>query len=194
MQPRVSVHAGPPPRVGLGQQQVPPPHWVRATSESVSQLPWRQANSQSRPLLPPSQHSVLQIVPSGCWRQAPAPLHEPSLPQLETSSSAHSLSGSWPAVTGAQVPFATPVFDVEQARHDPPHADSQQTRSTQLPEAQSPPSASGSQTEPSGRRLLHTPESVSHELPSTQSSSSTQFALQTSALAQRRLPAHTPCG
>ena len=50
-------------------------------------------------------------------------------------SASHSLSGSVPAVTGRQRPLAAPVLTFEQALQAAPQADSQQTPSTQLPDA-----------------------------------------------------------
>ena len=72
-----------------------------------------------------------QIVPAEYNRQAPAPSHMPSFPQVEVASCAHSLSGSVPAAIGKQEPFAPPVLVFEQAEQRPEHADSQQTPSTQ---------------------------------------------------------------
>src|SRR5580692_8486593 len=70
-------------------------------------------------------------------RQAPAPSHMPSNPQLVCVSAAHSLSGSLPAVTGRQRPSAAPVLALAQALQRPAQAVSQQTPSTQNPLRQS---------------------------------------------------------
>ena len=80
------------------------------------------------------------VVASHC-RQAPDPLQKPSVPQVDGAVAAHSLSGSVPPVTGLQSPFVWPVLALEHAWHAPPHADSQQTLSTQLPLLHSPPTA-----------------------------------------------------
>ncbi len=54
-------------------------------------------------------------------------------PAVQVRAPEHSLSGSVPAVTSPQVPFAPPVLAAEQAWQVPPHAVLQQTPSTQLP-------------------------------------------------------------
>jgi hypothetical protein len=81
----------------------------------------------------PAQDSATQVLPDCHLRQAPAPSHWPSSPQVETSSAVHSPSGSVPAVTARQRPLAAPVLAFAQALQAPLHADSQQTPSTQLP-------------------------------------------------------------
>jgi hypothetical protein len=72
-------------------------------------------------------------VPTIHRRQAPAPLHAPSNPQVVGASWAHSLSGSVPPTIGRHRPSACAVLAFEQAAQPPAHADSQQTLSTQLP-------------------------------------------------------------
>jgi hypothetical protein len=73
-------------------------------------------------------------------RQAPAPLQNPSVPQVDCAVIAHSASGSVPPVTARQRPLGWPVLPIEQAWQTPPQADSQQTPSTQLPLVHSLPS------------------------------------------------------
>jgi hypothetical protein len=68
------------------------------------------------------------IVPAAWRRQARAPSHSPSRPQVMGSSRGHSSPGSAPAGIGAQVP-SLPV--TLQASHLPAHAALQQTPSTQ---------------------------------------------------------------
>src|SRR5262245_47634012 len=78
-----------------------------------------------------------QVMPEAHLRQAPAPSHSPSFPQVDVASCMHSLSGSVPPVTGRQRPFAWPVFAFAHAIQPAPHAVSQQTPSAQKPLAQS---------------------------------------------------------
>ena len=79
----------------------------------------------------PVHDSVEHAVPAIHLRQAPAPSHMPSSPQLEASAAVHSLSGSLPAVMGRQRPSAAPVLVLAQALQRPVQAVSQQTPSTQ---------------------------------------------------------------
>jgi hypothetical protein len=81
--------------------------------------------------------SLTQVVPDQC-RQAPAPSHMPSWPQLDCVSCEHSLSGSVPATIGRQKPSPAEVFAFAQAEQAPAQADSQQTASTQKLLEQSP--------------------------------------------------------
>ena len=62
---------------------------------------------------------------------SPGPVQAPKPLQLEVP--AHSVSGSVPALTLPQVPFAPPVLAAEQAWQRLPHEVLQQTLSTQLP-------------------------------------------------------------
>ncbi len=82
-----------------------------------------------------------QVVPASQRRQAPAPSHVPSNPQLSVDSCMHSLPGSVPAVTGRHWPSAAPVIAAAHALQLPVHAVSQHTPSTQLPLAHSEPAA-----------------------------------------------------
>ena len=78
-------------------------------------------------------------------RLANTPLHPlPLGPQLPAAS-AHSLSGSVPAATAAQVPLVLglPVLAVEQASHWKLQAELQQKPSTQKPFLQSAPLRQG---------------------------------------------------
>ena len=100
----------------------------------------------------PMHDSPTQVVPDCHLRQAPAPSHVPSSPQLEAASCAHSLSGSVPAVTARQRPSAAPVLAFAQALQAPPQADSQQTPSTQKPLAHSAAAAAASRPAPSAAR------------------------------------------
>jgi hypothetical protein len=82
-------------------------------------------------------------VPAGASRQAPAPLHIPSVPQA-TVSTAHWPSGSCPAGTGEQVP-ALPVTAHE--RQSPVQVLLQQTFCWQRPDVHS---AAAAQAAPLG--------------------------------------------
>ncbi len=62
------------------------------------------------------------------------PEQNPVLPQVETASVAHSLSGSWPAGIAVHVPTVPPRLHFSQT---PPHRVSQQTPSVQKPWAHS---------------------------------------------------------
>ena len=97
-------------------------------------LPSHAALDVRIPLL---QLELPQPLPATCKRHAPAPLHMPSWPQTLTVSTAHSLSGSVPALTGKHWPLGSPVFALEQAMQLPPHALSQHAPSTQNPETHS---------------------------------------------------------
>jgi hypothetical protein len=85
----------------------------------------------------PVHEEPMHVVPITCRRQAPAPSHMPSRPQVDASSAAHSLSGSVPPTTGRHRPSAWAVFAAAQAAQASPQVDSQQTPSTQLPLAHS---------------------------------------------------------
>jgi hypothetical protein len=65
-----------------------------------------------------------QATPLARVEQVPAPAH--------TDDAGHSLSGSVPGVTAAQVPFGCPVFAFVHATHEPLHAVEQQTPSEQI--------------------------------------------------------------
>ena len=109
------------------------PHEVELTG-------WqRPAPSQVRAgvSLPALQDPPAQVVPAGHIAQAPAPLHMPVRPQVVASVPVHSLSGSVPTTTAAQVPSARLVLAWEQAMQVPAQGMSQQTPSTQLPLRQS---------------------------------------------------------
>lgn len=94
-----------------------------------------------------------QVVPATQRRHAPAPLHEPSNPQLKVVSCGHSLRGSVPALAGRHWPLAAPVSAAAHALQLPVHAVSQHTPSTQLPLAHSGPAA---HTVPSVFGVTHT--------------------------------------
>jgi hypothetical protein len=86
----------------------------------------------------PSQDPRWHIVPRTKVRQAPAPSHVPSRPQVEGSEAGQTpaLRGASPAGTNAQIPCDPAVL---QDLHVSPQALLQQTPSTQNPLAQSPP-------------------------------------------------------
>ena len=101
------------------------------------QVPWP---SQTRPPLTagPSQEPRWHIVPRTKLRQAPAPSHVPSRPQVEGSDAGQTLAlrGAPPAGTNAQIPWDPALL---QDLHVSVQALLQQTPSTQNPLAQSPP-------------------------------------------------------
>jgi hypothetical protein len=72
----------------------------------------------------PVQLAATQVVPAAYLRQAPLPLHEPSVPQVAIPWSVQLPNGSCPAGTDAQVP-AVPVSAHD--AHPPAHAVEQQT-------------------------------------------------------------------
>jgi hypothetical protein len=80
----------------------------------------------------------LHTEPGAYLRHAPAPLHVPSSPQVETSDLGHTLAarGGEPFGTNEHVPGAAAVLH---ALHDSLQAALQQTPSTQNPLVQSPP-------------------------------------------------------
>ena len=87
--------------------------------------------------IPLLQVELPQLLPATCNRHAPAPLHMPSCPQALPVSTAHSLSGSVPALIGRHFPSCPPVFKAEHAMQLPLHALSQQSPSTHDPEEHS---------------------------------------------------------
>jgi hypothetical protein len=95
--------------------------------------------SQTRPPMTaaPSQVPGAQVVPATKLRQAPAPSHVPSRPQVDGSEAGQTLAlrGAPPAGTNAQVPGAPAVLH---DLHVSVQAVLQQTPSTQNPLAQSP--------------------------------------------------------
>ena len=56
-----------------------------------------------------AQSPATQVVPEAYLRQAPLPLHEPSVPHVATPWSAHWFSGSWPAGTACTCPPCPPA-------------------------------------------------------------------------------------
>jgi hypothetical protein len=82
------------------------------------------------PVHEPAAHEV----PLAYKRQAPAPLHDPSVPHEEAPRSAHWLSGSWPAGTFEQTPAVPARLH---AWHGPGQALSQQRPCSQAPVAHS---------------------------------------------------------
>jgi hypothetical protein len=81
----------------------------------------------------PSHVPALHTVPSTYARQAPWPSHVPSSPQVATSDFAHvdAARGARPAGTNEHVPIEPCT---SQRLHVSPHAESQQTPSTQKPD------------------------------------------------------------
>jgi len=121
--------------------------------------------------------SGAQTVPGRYLRQAPAPLHFPSVPQDGAPWSVQLFRGSLlPSAIGVHLPSDD---DRAQLRQPPPQASLQQTPSTQLPDWHSVPTL---QTWPScfGPQVLFT-----QAMPATQSESLLHFALQ-APLTQRK--------
>jgi hypothetical protein len=115
--------------------QLPPPHTYGAhgCDEPGMQVP---APSQ-RPasvIVEPVQDCMPQARPGGYSRHAPAPLHEPSVPQLEAPESAHWPSGSVLAGIAVQAPrLPVRAHDVQ----IPVHGPAQQTPCWHEPDAHS---------------------------------------------------------
>src|SRR5262245_46508816 len=86
----------------------------------------------------PVQVCVPQARPGAYSRQAPAPLHDPSVPQVFGPESAHWFSGSVLAGMAVQIP-RVPVS--EQDMQIPVQEPTQQTPCWQDPEAHSAPAA-----------------------------------------------------
>lgn len=85
----------------------------------------------------PLHDCAAQFVPDGADRQAPAPSHVPSKPQI--GAGVHPPWGSLaPSVTGLHAPAAPETLQDEQAEQ---LAEEQQTPSTQLPLSHSGPEA-----------------------------------------------------
>jgi hypothetical protein len=83
----------------------------------------------------PAEHPPCrQGVPAANTWQAPLPSHDPMLPQVSGRSGAQS-SVTAPTLVGAQTPFVPPVSIAEQEKHLSVHGLSQQTPSTQSPDA-----------------------------------------------------------
>jgi hypothetical protein len=118
---------------------------------------------------PFTQRSDAHAVPGRYFRQALAPSHFPSVPQVEGSWVAHIMCGSsLPAGTGVQAPSEEGSL---QLRHAPTQAFSQHTPSTQK-------LFTHSLAAPQGRPLGFLPQLPSmHALPATQSASTVQRLL-----------------
>jgi hypothetical protein len=97
-----------------------------------------ESQTKTPPTCEPSQAPGLQTVPGAYLRHAPAPLHVPSRPQLETSPFGHTAAarGAEPLGTNEHVPGAAVVL---QALHVSAHAVLQQRPSTQKPLTHSSP-------------------------------------------------------
>jgi hypothetical protein len=88
----------------------------------------------------PAHDCMPQARPGAYSRQAPAPLHDPSVPQLDAPESAHWFSGSVSAGTAVQMP------GLVASAHDwqiPVHGPAQQTPCWHEPVAHSLPAAQG---------------------------------------------------
>jgi hypothetical protein len=113
---------------------LPQTNGAQGSDDPAMQVPTPSQVDASR-RVEPVQLPAAQTVPWAYLRQAPAPSHIPSLPQLVAPSSAHSLAGSVPAGTGEQVPTLPAMLQASQA---PMQALSQQTPSAQIPLEHSP--------------------------------------------------------
>jgi hypothetical protein len=103
----------------------------------------------ARVIVEPAHEAAAQVVPTGYLRQAPAPSHTPSRPQLDAPSSGHWSRGSVATSAGAHVPTLPWAAHV---MHVPSHAEPQQTPSTQKPLAHSAPAVHGDPATSAGRR------------------------------------------
>src|SRR6185437_833463 len=83
----------------------------------------------------PAEHDdALHTVPEAHSAQAPEPLHEPLVPQVEAADAPHSLSGSVPLLMSPQVPSTPlPFLAAVHAWQVPVQAVLQHTPSTQSP-------------------------------------------------------------
>ena len=80
----------------------------------------------------PVHDAATHCVPLTCLRQAPAPLHVPSLPQVDAAAAGH-----WPVTTGASPAETGEHVPELHVMHVPVHAVLQHTPCTQKPDAQS---------------------------------------------------------
>src|SRR5215471_17790879 len=96
---------------------------------AFAHAPWLQTRAEKK--LPLLHIAAPHGVPFGQRSHWPAPSQNPSWLHVAGSMASHSLSGSVPALMGAQVPFAPPVFAAEQAKHRPGQPVLQHTPSTQ---------------------------------------------------------------
>jgi len=114
-------------------------HW-NATQDCVVAAAQAPAPSQSCGGLyvDPVHDAATHCVPITCLRQAPAPLHVPSLPQVDAAAAGH-----WPATTGGAPAETGEHVPVLHAMHVPVHAVLQHTPCTQKPDAQSVPTPDG---------------------------------------------------
>jgi hypothetical protein len=148
---------------------------------------------------------VPQFFPATATRQAPEPLHHPSVPQA-LPSALHSLSGSSPSRIGAQTPSAAPVLARAQASQVPLQARSQQTPSTHrldphsvadpqaAPLARLPPHLPSTQVTPAAQsplpvQVLRQPEAVQPYEPQDELLAGAQVPLPSQAGAAANLPA-----
>ena len=86
----------------------------------------------------PVHDAATHCVPVTCLRHAPAPLHVPSLPQVDAAAAGH-----WPATTGGSPAETGEHVPLLHAMHVPVHAVLQHTPCTQKPDAQSAPTPDG---------------------------------------------------
>jgi len=112
-------------------------------------------------------------VPEAYLAQLPELLQTPVVPHEAAPASVHSLSGSVPPGTTAQMPFACVVFAARHERHSPTHGLLQQTPSTQ---AALEHSFAPAQVSPLALMASHWPPIVQKK-PATQSPSSAHTAL-----------------
>jgi hypothetical protein len=98
------------------------PHWYGSQPEESAGRQ-RPAPSHVREVVrvDPTQVAAAHSVPATCWRQPPAPLQLPSLPQAEAAVAGHWVAGTGgiPAGIGEQVPTVPVRLQDSQV---PPHA------------------------------------------------------------------------
>jgi hypothetical protein len=136
------------------RQSLPAPqtNGAHVSEDPAMQVPTPSQVDASR-RVDPVQLPGEQTVPCTYLRQAPAPSHVPSLPQLVAPSSPHSLAGSVPAGTGEQVPILPAMLQAWQASVQ---VVSQQTPSTQRPFEHSPPAVQSAPIDFFGMQLVPT--------------------------------------
>jgi hypothetical protein len=91
-------------------RQLEPPHTYGA-QDCMAPGPQLPTPSQ-RPAsvaVEPEHVGDAHAKPGAYRRQAPAPLQEPSVPQVDGPASAHWFKGSWPAATGVHTPFVPAI-------------------------------------------------------------------------------------
>ena len=99
---------------------------LQLTLPLSTQVPLPLQVSAAVSVVLPEQLGATHCVPAAWSAQAPLPLQAPLVPQVEAACAAHSLCGSCPFGTLAQVPLAAPVSALEHAWQRPVQDELQQ--------------------------------------------------------------------